>query len=218
MRNRQRFVFVLAGILLAATAAVTPAAAQDSRAFPRFRFGVAGGANFADMSKTDNSDIRTGVLIGGSMMIELGRNFAIQPELYFSQKGAKGEFTDDNSGESIDITLKNDYIELPVLARWTFGTTAMRVRPFVVGGPTFAFVANCKAEGRSGGASASVDCTEFADQKDFDFGGVGGAGLEFPVGRSLMSLGARYTMGFNEVFKGTDAKNRTASVLVGITF
>lgn len=217
MRIRTRFAIALGTLLLAATAAPSPVDAQEQLTFPHYRIGFAAGANLADMSDTDDADFRTGFALGTSLMIQLSDKFSLQPELYYSQKGVKGRIDDPEAG-SISLTLKNDYIELPLLARWTFGDRMMSLRPFVVGGPTLAVVSSCEAEGSSGGASASIDCDEFADVNNFEFGGVAGVGLQFPVGRSLMSVGARYTMGFSKVFDGADAKNRAVSLLVGLAF
>lgn len=216
MRMTTRFAAMgaslVAGLLLAA-----PAAAQDAPFHPRFRFGITAGANIADMSDTDGASTRNGMIAGGTLTMQLLRDFAVQPELLYAQKGVEGTFTDDETGERVKLTLKNDYVEMPVLARYTFPLRAP-IRPFVLAGPSFALSANCEAEGSSGGVSASVDCDRFASLNDFDVGGIAGAGLEMPVGRNAVTLGARYEFGFSEVFDESTAKNRAWSILLGIRF
>ena len=216
MRISHRSAAILGSALVAVALVTAVAGAQDNRMYPRFRFGVAAGANIADMTKTTGADTRTGVIAGATMNARFTKYFSVQPEIYYAQKGVKGTFVDD-AGDPIDITLKNDYVELPLLARWTLLTEGT-VQPFVLGGPAFAASTSCKAEGRSGGVSASIDCDQFAKLNNFDVGGAVGGGVEFPVTHNALSLGARYTFGFSKVFDGTNSKNRTWSLLVGFVF
>jgi hypothetical protein len=202
-------------LLAAAVALGVAEASAQAPLVPRYRFGVSAGANIADMTETTGADTRTGAIIGGVLRVRLNAQFAFQPELYYSQKGVTGEF--DDEGTTIDVELKNDYLEMPLLARWSPLTTG-NIRPFALGGPSLAVSLSCEAEGASDGVSASVDCDEFADLNTFDLGALVGGGFEFPVGTRAMSVGARYTFGFNEVFDGTDSKNRALTFLVGFTF
>lgn len=220
MRTWSKIAAGVAAAAIVATLAATALAAQDApgRPFPHYRFGVSAGANLADMTDTDDADMRTGFLVGGSFMIQLSDRFSFQPELFYAQKGVKGAFVDDETSTPVSIALKHDYIEVPLLARWSFLDRAASVRPFILGGPTFGVSASCEAEGSSGGVSASVDCDEFASVNNFEVGGLLGAGLELPVGRSRMTVAARYGMGFSKVFDESDSKNRTFAILVGATF
>jgi hypothetical protein len=54
--------------------------------------------------------------------------------------------------------------------------------------------------------------------KTFDFGATGGAGLDFPIGRRNLMISARYTLGLIDVFDDGPGRNRTVTVLAGITF
>lgn len=72
--------------------------------------------------------------------------------------------------------------------------------------------------GEADGVSASIDCDRFATMNNFDFGGVAGVGLAFPVGRNAMTVSTRYTLGLSKVFDEADAKNRAISLLVGFMF
>ena len=217
MRIRTSAAAVFGGALFALAAAGANVGAQEAMRYPAYRFGLMAGANISDMTKTTGADTRTGFLGGVTLNARFTRNFSLQPELYYSQKGVKGTFVDEASGENVDVTLKNDYVELPVLAKWTLVPEGT-VQPFVLGGPAFAASASCKAEGSSRGVSASIDCDKLASHNTFDMGGLLGGGVAIPVGKNAMTLGARYTFGFNKVFDESKSKNRTWSLMLGFVF
>lgn len=219
MRTIPKLALLIGGAALAATLVGTVARAQSpTLLYPKWQFGLAAGANLADMTDTEGADMRTGMLVGAGLSVQLTEKFSLHPELYYSQKGVKGSFVDDESGTAVDVTLKNDYIEVPLLARWTFGRLDTPVRPFIVGGPSLAVSASCKGVGEADGMSASIDCDRFATMNNFEFGGVAGVGLAFPVGRNAMTVSTRYALGLSKVFDEANAKNRAFSVLVGFMF
>lgn len=212
MRRFSRIALALAGTLVAGVVFASTAAAQGAPLVPRYRFGINAGANVADMTETESADARTGLLIGGQVTIRITEQFAFQPELYYSQKGIKSDIDAGEVG-SVEMKMKNDYLEVPLLARYTF-TQSPKVHPFLLAGPSLGFSTSCKFEADG----ESIDCDDDVDLNTFDLGGIAGAGLEFPVGRNAISIGARYDFGFNEVIKDSDSKNRTISFLVGFVF
>lgn len=219
MRTMTKVALLIGGAALAAALIGSVAGAQSpTLLYPKWHFGLSAGANLADMTDTEGADMRTGMLVGASLSVQLTEKFSLQPELYYSQKGVKGSFVDEESGTPVDVTLKNDYIEVPLLARWTFGRLDTPVRPFVVGGPSLGLSASCKGEGEADGVSASIDCDRFASMNNFELGGVAGVGLAFPVGRNAMTVSTRYTVGFSKVFDEADSRNRALSFLVGFVF
>lgn len=185
---------------------------------PRYRFAVAAGINLANMTELDDSDMRAGFVVGGQVVIPMGTAFAFQPEIYYAQKGAKGSMVDEGSGEQVDITLKNDYIEIPLLARLSIVNQGGGVQPFLLVGPSIGINMSCEIEGESQGVEVSVDCDELVEAESVDLGAMLGGGLDFPMGTRSFSVGARYTFGFNEVFQDSDSKNRVITLLAGITF
>ena len=190
-----------------------PVSAQSaSPIMPKYRFGIAAGANLASMTESDGTDSRTGLLLGANVQVRLNNAFSFQPELYYSQKGLSA------SEGGTDITLKNDYIEIPLLARWSAPMSGS-IRPFALVGPSVGINMSCKLEGEQDGQSESVDCEDFGGEVNtLDLGGLLGGGIEFPVGTRAMSIGARYTFGMNEAIKDSDSKNRALSFLVGFSF
>ncbi len=193
--------------LLAALVAVLPGEAVAQG----ISLGVKGGLNLANFGgDVEDTDMRTGLAIGGFVNFDLGA-FSIQPEAYFSQKGASlGEFAFE------DVSVKSDwntsYLEVPVLARLGLGVPGAPVRPVLFAGPAVGILLSSKVKGEVGGISAEEDVKD--DSKSLDFGGVIGAGVEF----GNFQLDARYTLGLTNFVDGddvVDVKNRTISILLG---
>ncbi len=181
----------------------------------RSSFGVLGGLNLAKLSGDDITDAenRNGFFIGAFMIHPLSGNFALQPEIHYTQKGVK--FSDEGG----DATLKLDYFEIPVLGRLNFPTSSGDMAFHLLAGPAFAFKASCKATVSGGGSEFSSDCdnlTEGNDFKSFDWGVMFGGGLDFKMSQHMLTLGVRYNMGMTDVADQTSAKNRVLSFLLGI--
>ena len=183
----------LVGVLGAATAQ-----AQD-------RGGVRFGVNFATLSTDDDgfdAKTRTGLVVGLYGVVPVNDVFAFQPEVLFSQQGAKAE----DGGE--EATLKLDYVQIPALARIRLGRTSPA---FLLVGPTFGF--NTKAESEFNG-----ETQDFKDEvKGNDVGLVTGVAIN--AGPAVVD--ARYTWGLMNIDDSTDpgkVKNRFFSVSVGLRF
>ena len=215
MRTRTTHALAVAALLAAASSEL--GAQTAAPVAPRFRFGITAGLNFADMSEIEDSDMRMGFVLGGHLVMPFGPTFAFQPEVLYSQKGAKGSTVDEESGEEVDIELKHDYLEIPLLLRMSIPTSGS-VRPYLLLGPSIGLSMSCEIDGESGGVSVGIDCDELLEPSSVDLGGALGGGIEFPVGTRAMSLGVRYTAGFSEVFEEDESKNRVLAILAGFTF
>jgi hypothetical protein len=171
--------------------------------------GVKVGVNFADLSIEDDDEIeefdkRTGLAIGGFVEMPVAPQISIQPEVLFSQKGAKIEEGGD------EFKIKFDVVQIPVLVKARFGAGA--TRPFVVFGPGFGFRTSAKAQFNDEEEEDLKD-----DTKAMDFSGIVGAGVEFGRG----SVEVRYDHGFTNLDdsdEGAEAKSRTISILFGVGF
>lgn len=203
-----------------AVAATAPVHAQGMTV-PKPTFGVLAGIDFATLGGggVQDAGTRTGLTIGGFATFHKDSRWGIEPELLFSQKGA----TEESGGDK--LTLKLNYIEIPVLARFDLPTKS-QVHPFFLAGPTMSFEISCDAEASSGGQSASESCDDLNQQLDgglskktFDLGATFGAGVVFPASKNMnLSVGLRYNLGFIDTFDGTDAKNRAWALMAGLTF
>ena len=166
-------------------------------------FGIRGGLNFANLNDIDaDVDSRTGIMLGVYTNFLIPNSpVYIQPEVLYTQKGY----------EVGDGTVKLDYIEIPVLARFDFITDG-NITPNVYFGPYIGFNVNAEAEGDGG----ELDIDEAVEGTDF--GVVVGGGLDF--GR--IDLGVRYGAGLSEIFEdgpfgdGSEAKNGVISITAGL--
>ena len=183
----------LVGVLGAATAQ-----AQD-------RGGVRFGVNFATLSTDDDgfdAKTRTGLVVGLYGVVPVNDIFSFQPEVLFSQQGAKAE----DGGE--EATLKLDYVQIPALARIRLGRTSPA---FLLVGPSFGF--NTRAESEFNG-----ETQDFKDEvKGSDVGLVTGVAIN--AGPAVVD--ARYTWGLMNIDDSVDpgkVKNRFFSLSVGLRF
>ena len=214
-----RSTTALAALLLAAT----PAHAQRGELAPlRTRVGIVGGASVASMTETQQTRNVTGAYAGAQLVLRRSDFFSIQLEAAWSQKGVRAAGRDVQTGESLDVTLRNAYVELPILLRLdsplAIGVEPYGAVPFAVLGPSLGVSARCTVAGESAELSVSYDCDDDFGVKTFDFGAMLGLGLEAAVGRRAVSVGARYTMGLQDVFEARGGRNRALVLLAGVNF
>jgi outer membrane protein with beta-barrel domain len=185
----------------------TPAFAQGTSK------GVRGGINLSTTNITGENDSGTqdwqprGVF-GGFIAWRAFSWLELQPEVLYAMKGAKRE----EFGISSKLLL--DYLELPVLARFSRGGTARSW--YVVAGPSFGYLLRARTRADFGDATEELDIID--DVERFDLEIVAGAGIEF--GRFLVD--GRYGHGLSNIDKlaEDDGKitTRTMSVTVGYKF
>jgi hypothetical protein len=179
--------------------------------------GVKGGIGFASVSMEGDLDIllpdsRTGVLVGGFVDLPVSDMFSVVIEGLYSQKGATGTFTEE--GITADVTVKADYIEIPILAQFPFSTT--NVRPFVYGGVAPAFRTSAKVEARFMGETEEDDIAD--EVKSMDLGLVFGGGIRF----GHFAIEARYNLGLLDINEESDQegsiKSRQIAILASFSF
>jgi hypothetical protein len=180
--------------------------------------GIKGGLTLGDVPNSlDNFDepgastsLRVGFAAGGFLAIRFGGGFSIQPEVLFTQKGVKLEVSE--SGLSGDVTYKADYLDVPILARYTFGKG---LRGYVFIGPSLDFKLNAKMKVGILGESEEEDISE--DVEDFEFALAFGGGVE--LGPVLLE--ARWSEGLTNLNTAKDEpelKSRTILFLFGFRF
>jgi hypothetical protein len=183
--------------------------------------GVKGGLSLGDVPKfTDELDStvattsqRIGYAVGGFLAIRFGSGFSIQPEMLYTQKGVKINVSE--GAELGDVRYKADYVDVPILARYTFGKGG---RVYVFGGPSLDFKVSAKV------SAGILDKTEEEDISDdienFEFALVFGGGIEL----GPLLLEARWSEGLTNVAKSVDGapsgdvKTRTYLFLAGFRF
>lgn len=195
-------LIALTALMLAFTGLMSISKAQSP-----VSFGVKGGVNLSNFVGSDGDfDSRQGVVIGASLDISIPMApIGVESGVYYSQKGA----------ESGNSTLKIDYVEIPVLAKISFGPPGP-FSPHLVAGPYLGFNINSEAEDGNGN---TVDLEDFTNE--VDVGGLVGLGADFGIGLAKLNAQVRYNIGFTSVFSDQfddGEKNGVVSIVVGFSF
>lgn len=230
-----RRAFASLTLALAALVAA-PAIAGPIGIHPGIKIGVAV-ANFdGNLSETADLKSRSQMTYGGFLRFDVGRIVSLQPEVQYVPRGGKGTFviTDDLGAPlgTVDGTMKLDYLEFPMLLKFRFPSGGPLAPNFYLA-PSAAVNLASKLEADLTALGLPAGSTE-ADIKDeietLDFGGSIGGGFDFRAGAGTLTVDARYTLGFGEIFKAAEAggvaglgsvfddKSRTLSVTLGYAF
>lgn len=179
------------------------AVAAGSLAFGQ-QFGIKAGMNVSSLSKDaslSDQKSKIGFNAGVFMNAPLGANFSIQPELIYTQYGAKTNYTLLNEKFSSSVNL--DYIALPVMFQYN-ATPGF----YLEAGPEFGLSVSAKNKVKN--ETTGQTLTETGNYKDningFNFGIGVGAGYYFTEN---IGLTARYVAGITDIAKdrlaGSDA-------------
>lgn len=154
-------------------------------------FGVKGGLNIANIISDDDLDPRTGLYGGLTLDISLpALPLGIESGVYYTEKGAELSEGDYTAIGNID------YIEVPVMAKLSFGPPGPITPHFLVG-PYAAYNINAEFEITDGTSTITED---FSDETtDVDFGGTVGIGTDLNVGLTKFNIQARYSRGFIDI-------------------
>ncbi len=182
-------------IMLAALLFMTNGIAQ-------MQIGPRAGLNIANLAGDDadflgeSLDSRTGFNGGIFFMYQFSDLFAIQPEAYYTMKGAT------LSINSVDLTISLDYIEVPVLLKLVIPVKGSNIRPSIFAGPSVGFNTTAKVKVEADGESEEEDIKE--DVKSTDFGLVFGGGIGFMVGKNELGFDIRYILGLSSIDDSSD--------------
>jgi hypothetical protein len=139
----------------------------------------------------ESLDSRTGFSGGIFFMYKFSNLFAIQPEAYYTMKGA----TLDISNVKVTFTL--DYIEVPVLLKLFIPVEGSNVRPSIYAGPSIAFNTTSKLKAEENGQSEEIDLKD--DTKSTEFSLAFGGGIGFMVGNNELGFDVRYILGLSSI-------------------
>ena len=188
------------------------------------RYGIIGGINLSNMNGeyADGQalDFVTGKNTAGFGLVfdfDFAENLGVRIEPIFTQKGATQDEPAD--GEIWEIAYKGQYIEMPILFKWTF--LKNNIQPYLVAGPSIG-VKLKYADGPS---------VERFETAGIDLSATGGLGLSFTFGNTNLFIEGRYCYGLTDVFtNGTtryrttgnswddaSVKNQGIMVLIGVT-
>ena len=182
----------------------------------QINFGVRAGVNLANQTFEFGSfsiepDARVGLTLGVLANIGITEAFSIQPELNFIQKGSKTKEDLANFQEEQIIIF--NYLEIPVLAKYTFASDAVDLS--LLAGPSLGF-----------GLSGSIEVAGVKDDIDWDEDEVkqGDFGLNFGVGAGFGNffVDVRYQLGLTNLNDSDDdeitLKNKGINIGVGYMF
>lgn len=158
--------------------------------------GLKGGLNVATLSVSNNSNIdpRISAYLGGLAHIHISKEFAVQPEIFFSGQGAKSTVSNVVNKANLN------YIQVPVLLQYLIGT-GFRLET----GPQVGFLASAKQKA----GDVTVDVKN--SYKKTDLAWVFGAGYLTSTG---VGFDARYNLGLSKINNdnGPKVSNRVFSV------
>lgn len=162
------------------------------------RFGLKSGLSNCILSgDTDNKSLLS-FHAGGFVNIPVSDKFSVQPELIYSLQGEKAK--------SIDASLHNDYLNIPVMAKF-YAADKFSIEA----GPQLGFLLSAKIKY----AGQSVDTKQFYNTTDFSLC----FGLGYDITDDLL-VSARYNAGLSNLDKSGNQsiKNSVFQLSLGYKF
>lgn len=185
------------------------------------KYGVKAGLNLADWGMdAQNTNVKEGINAGVLAELKFTENFAIQPEVVYSQQGTELEvkyWTGSNVSAKETYTSKIDYINIPVVLKY-YVFEGLNIQA----GPQIGFVVSAKDKieytGFDGRQDLEFDAKD--SYKNVDFSILGGLGYDLPLG---IFLQARYTYGLSNINNDEETddvklSNNVISFSVGYKF
>ncbi len=177
----------------------------------RPRFGIKAGGNLSSFTGGDSKS-KIGYYAGAFVNVPLSEAFSIQPEIVYSQQGAKAK--DDY--EMATYTIKNmqqtlGYINVPVMLQYN-ATPEF----YLEAGPEFGLLISAQAKGDINGSTYKADNKD--SMKSFNFGAGIGLGYKFTPN---LGVNARYIAGITKILKnnfGDSSKNTNFQLGVNYYF
>ena len=184
--------------------------------FAQTSIGFRGGVNFTTISQPDiiksiTPDFKSTIGTNVALVAEIGisENFALQPEIGYSQKGFKIE-----EGINVDIfnipvpigakvVTKFNYFEAPLLAKFKFGSP--QVQAYVVAGPVLSYATGGQLKTKAKIlidiplTSTNLNLNALGFER-FDIGATVGTGLMLHTKGGSIFADVRYTKGFKDVY------------------
>lgn len=186
----------------------------------QMQLGLKAGLNIANVGGDDadqlfdqSPDSRTGFNGGLFFIYQFNNLFAIQPEAYYTMKGA----TSDLMG--VNFTLKLDYIEIPLLFKVIIPAEGSGIKPSIFVGPSLGVNTGAKIKGEYQGQSAELDIDSIVTSTDFSL--VFGAGIGYMIGNNELGVDIRYNLGlttWDDESDPYDVKNNVLSFNVYFGF
>jgi hypothetical protein len=224
-RYLMKRILVLA-LLAVLVLSLSAFAAEAGKKMP-MAAGIKAGISLANATGSDatitggDKKMKLGLGFGGFFAFTPMKSFTIQPEVLYVQKGVKYNET----GGSEKLTYKVDYLEVPVLFKFTPEMQNSKIAPTLFAGPFLGFLMTAK-EKLEGAADPADNYDD--DVKDYmkstEFGITFGGGLGYKMAKGELFFDARYDLGLSKIQKAepegyqSNVKNSAILVLVGYKF
>lgn len=158
----------------------------------------------------ENLKSRSGISFGGFLTYSINEIFAVQPEVLFTQKGAKA------NDEDWELSFNLSYLEIPVLAKIMIPAKG-NIKPSLLAGPVVALKLSGNTRVEWYGEEEEEDIEDGTD-----FGLILGGSIDFGVGQGKLMIDIRYTLGLSQIGEidgeDLDMKNGVLSIMLGYSF
>lgn len=198
-----------------------PTYSQIGELYNNWAIGINGGVNLNKVSFESSPRIKQKYLIGptGGVTVRYisEKYFAmicgIQMELNYAQRG----WSEDTEEKPYSYSRTMNYFEVPLLAHLAFGKDR-GVQFFVNAGPQMGYLISEKEKREGQWESYSAEQYGKIAENKFDYGIVGGGGLEIRTGAGHFLLEGRYYFGLADFFNSTkkDYFSRSAHTTISV--
>ncbi|AZA76575.1 PorT family protein [Chryseobacterium sp. G0186] len=175
------------------------------------KFGIKAGGNLSSITGSDSKS-KFGFYAGAFVNIPISEAFSIQPEVVYSQQGAKAKDKYYFAVIAVtDIKQTLDYMNVPVMVQYN-----ATPKFYLEAGPEFGFLISAKAKENFIGTPLSRD--NKSSLNTFNFGL--GLGLGYKLMPKL-GINARYIAGLTEIAKdgeGDSSKNTNFQLGINYSF
>lgn len=171
-----------------------------------FRIGVRGGANYCTFAYPDNTNISPENILGyhGGLIFNIGgERFSVQPEVLYSQIGAKTVQT--ILSQRTQVESKINTITVPVLLKLALGGDTFKF--FVNAGGYGSYALNGSTKTTVAGNTLNSKITFDNSDGRMEYGAVAGAGVSLGLGRAKLLVEGRYYYGLANNEKNIPAAN-----------
>jgi hypothetical protein len=154
----------------------------NAKAQEKVKPGFRAGANFSNFSDS-SLDFRANFYVGGFIALKLSKYFTLQPEINYSQQGAKATFSNPDLTDHAPSKIAINYLSVGVLSKITFTDDV-----FVLAGPLLDYQ-----------TKSNVDVNS-----EIDLAATIGAGYTLPFG---LTVEARAKLGIMDILDSDDYNN-----------
>ncbi|NOT76028.1 MAG: PorT family protein [Cyclobacteriaceae bacterium] len=182
------------------------------------KFGIKGGVNLSNLyvDNVEDENMKVGFTGGFYAKLPMTRGISIQPELLYSNLGARLTYDNFIQGSG-EYRFNLNYIQLPVSLVFNI------VKNFNIHAGGYAsYLTSANVKNVQNGDIQGVTDLDSDDFNRFDYGLVGGLGLDI----ENFTIGARYNYGLNQIGKSgnlsgdltQDSKNSALTLFIGLAF